>query len=130
MRLLAHDTDNRNKGRDARTEELTKGYFLKLCESKGKGQRERRSRGVDFSPLERLIYTKVVLNNKKGKKKPSFLALSFFTGVQCFNVRQKYVLGGGHEEPIKEIQKTVDFIFAVLVCRQNFLERNLNQEDP
>lgn len=64
-----HCTDNGGKGRDARTEELTKGYFSKLCDSKGKGQRERKSRGRDFSPMEGLMYMKVVLSNKKEKKK-------------------------------------------------------------
>ena len=61
------------KGRDTRTEALTKGYFSKCVRAKGKGQRQRKGRGVDFSPLERLIYMKVVLSNKE--KKTSFFGL-------------------------------------------------------
>lgn len=56
--------------------------------------------------MEGLMYMKVVLSNKKEKKKKtSFLALCIFIRVQCFRVRQKCVFGGDHEELINEIQR-------------------------
>lgn len=70
---------------------------------------------------------KVVLSNKE--KKTSFLALCIFIIAQCFSVRQKCILGGGHEELINEIE-TGDFVFADLVCRQKLLESNLKPEGP
>lgn len=69
--------------------------FQNCVRAKGRGREREEERGVDFSPLEGLIYMTVLLSNKK-EKNLFFLALCIFIRAQCFSVRQKCVFGGGH----------------------------------
>lgn len=49
-----HCIDSGGKGRETRTEALTKGYFSSLCESNGKENRQRKIQESRYPPIGRV----------------------------------------------------------------------------